>query len=90
LEGKVKEGLHDMERAIALHPEEWDAYFWKGMLLAYYYRGLPHGDQVMTMIEQSLAAGLPTQLLTPLYWLEKDLPDLFVKYVRPLLLRYDV
>ncbi len=90
LEGKVKEGLQEVEKAIPLDPQEWDAYFWKGMLLAYYYRRLPHADEVMTMIEQSLTVGLPSQLLTPLYWLEKDLPDLFVKYVRPLLLHYDV
>jgi len=44
----------------------------------------------MILIEKSLTAGLPPQLLTPLYWLEKDLPDLFVKYVKPLLLRYNV
>ena len=89
LEGKVKEGLKEVEKAIPLAPQEWDAYFWKGMLLAY-YRRLPHADEVMSMIEQSLQTGLPPQLLTPLYWLEKDLPDLFVKYARPLLLRYVV
>ncbi len=90
LEGKVKEGLQEMEKAIPLDPQEWDAYFWKGMLLAYYYRRLPRADKVMSMLEQSLTLGLPPQLLTPLYWLEKDLPDLFAKYARPLLLLYDV
>jgi len=90
LQGKMKEGLEEMEKAIPLDTQEWDAYFWKGMLLAYYYRGLHHSEEAMDSIEQSLAVGLPPVLLTPLYWLEKDLPDLFVKYTKPLLLRYDV
>jgi tetratricopeptide (TPR) repeat protein len=90
LGGKVKEGLEEVEKAFPLNPQEWDAYFWRGMLLAYYYRGQLHIEEAMTMIEQSLTVGLPPQLLIPLYWLEKDLPDLFVKYARTLLLRYDV
>jgi tetratricopeptide (TPR) repeat protein len=90
LGGRVKKGLEEVEKALPLDPQEWDAYFWKGILLAYYYRGQTHAEEVMTMIEQSLTVGLPPQLLTPLYWLEKDKPDLFVKYARSLLLRYDV
>jgi tetratricopeptide (TPR) repeat protein len=88
--GKVKEGLEEVEKAIPLEPHEWDAYFWKGMLLAYYYLRQPRLEEVMTMIEQSLAVGLPPQLLTPLYWFEKDIPDLFVEHARSLLLRYDI
>jgi tetratricopeptide (TPR) repeat protein len=89
LEGKVKKGLEEVEKAIPLNPQEWDAYFWNGMLIAY-YQGLPHADEAISMIQQSLTVGLPPQLLTPLYWLEKALPDLFVKYARPLLFRYNV
>ncbi len=90
LRGKVKEGLEEIERAILLDPEEWDAYFWKGMLSAYYYRGRFHIEETRAAIEQSLTKGLPPILLTPLYWLEKDLPDVFVNYAKPLLLRYEV
>ena len=90
LRGNVKEGLDEVEKAMQLDPQEWDAYFWKGMLSAYYYRGPSHAEGAITMIERSLAVGLPPILLTPLYWLEKDRPDLFVKYARPLLLQEDV
>ena len=89
LGGKVKEGLEEVEKAIPLDPQEWDAYFWKGMLLAY-YRGQSHAEKAVSMIKQSLAVGLPSILLTPLYWLEKDRPGLFVNYARPLLLQYNV
>jgi len=90
LRGRLKEGLGEVERAIALEPEEWDAYFWKGMLLAYYYQGKAHLEEAKAMIEQALSVGLPPMLLTPLYWLEKDRPDFFEKYARPLLERYGV
>jgi len=90
LRGNVKEGLDEVEKAMQLDPQEWDAYFWKGMLSAYYYRGPSHAEGAITMIERSLAVGLPPILLTPLYWLEKDRPDLFVKYARPLPLQEDV
>jgi hypothetical protein len=30
---------------------------------------------VMDAVEKALEVGLPPVLLTPLYWLEKDLPD---------------
>ena len=90
LRGKVKEGLKEVERAILLDTEGWDAYFWKGMLSAYYYRGRFHLEETRAAIEQSLTQGLPPILLTPLYWLESDLPDVFVNYAKPLLLRYEV
>jgi len=89
LRGKVKEGLEEVEKAIPLDPGEWDAYFWKGMLLAY-YRGLSSAEEAVNIIEQSLALGLPPVLLTPLYWLEEDRPDLFAKYLRSLLLQYEM
>ena len=90
LGGKVREGLEDVEKAIPLDQQEYDAYFWKGILLAYYYRGRSHAGEALTLIEKSLTLGLPPPLLTPLYWLEKDIPDLFVKYLRPLLLQYEI
>ena len=33
---------------------------------------------------------MPPVLLTPLYWLEKDAPEFFVQYAKPLLDKYDV
>jgi len=50
--GRLKEGLVEIERAIQLEPEEWDAYFWKGMLCAYYYRGQSHDREAMELIEK--------------------------------------
>src|SRR5258708_3777846 len=67
LRGKLKEGLEEVEKAITSLPEEWDAYFWKGMLCAYYYQ---KGDQrAIDAVEGSLERGLTTLLLLQLYWL---------------------
>ncbi|HEU5227232.1 MAG TPA: tetratricopeptide repeat protein, partial [Ktedonobacteraceae bacterium] len=90
LRGKGKEGLAEMEKAILLEPIGWSAYFWKGMLLLYYYRGVSRDRDALVSIEQALALGLPPILLTPLYWFEHDRPDLFEKELRLLLERYGV
>ena len=45
---------------------------------------------VMDAVEKALEVGLPPVLLTPLYWLEKDLPDFYAQHAAPLLARYDV
>ena len=85
LRGRIKEGLLELERAIDLEPDFSEAYFWKGMLCTYYYRGRYQG--AIEAIEKSLVVreGLPPVLLMPLYWLEKDRPDFFEQYARPLL-----
>jgi WD40 repeat protein/Tfp pilus assembly protein PilF len=90
LRGKVKEGMEEVEKAIPLAPNEWDAYFWKGMLYAYFYQGKARSAEALAAIEQALAGGLPPVLLVPLYWFEKDRPNFFVKYVKPLLERLKV
>jgi tetratricopeptide (TPR) repeat protein len=90
LRGKVKEGLIEVEKAIPLAPKEWDAYFWKGLLAAYYYRGKTLNTTPKDVIEQSLDVGLPPILLAPLYWLEKDAPEIFEKQMKPLLLQYNI
>jgi hypothetical protein len=41
-------------------------------------------------IEKALGVGLPPVLLMPLYWLERDRPDFFGEYARPLLEKYGV
>jgi hypothetical protein len=65
-----------------------DAYFWKGLLLAYYYRGKSHAAEVVESIERAVQDGLPPILLTPLYWLEKDTPAFFTQRIQPLLQKY--
>ncbi|HVB24757.1 MAG TPA: tetratricopeptide repeat protein [Ktedonobacteraceae bacterium] len=86
LRGELLKGLSELEKAIPIEPEEWDAYFWKGMLCAYYYRG--RHQMVAEAIEKALEVELPPILLTPLYWLETDRPEFFEQYARPLLERY--
>jgi len=88
LRGKLREGLAELEQAIQLEPEHWDSYFWKGMLCAYYYRG--RNLVAIEAVEKALEVGLPPVLLTPLHWLEKDLPDFYEKHAAPLLARYEV
>ena len=84
LHNKLKEGLAELEHAISLEPEEWDAYFWKGMIYAY----LGRNSMAIEAINTALAVGLPPLLLAPLYWLENDRPNFFSEYAAPLLLRY--
>ena len=88
LRGKLKEGLEEMEQAILLIPDMWEAHFWKGILRAYYYRRQSHDKETMVAIEKALELAMPPVLLTPLYWLEQDHPDFFARCARPLLERY--
>jgi tetratricopeptide (TPR) repeat protein len=95
LRGKLKEGLAEIEKAIPIEPDQIDAYFWKGMLCAYYYRGSSAGKDNMAMeaIEKALnagALGLPPVLLTPWYWLERDNRGFFERCANPLLEKYEV
>ncbi|GHO56758.1 hypothetical protein [Ktedonobacter robiniae] len=88
LRGKLKAGLEELEKAIQARTTLEDAFFWKGMLCAYYYRGRPH--LAIEAIEHALAHNLPPVLLRPLYWLREDNPAFFEQYARPLLERYGV
>ncbi len=88
LRGKLKDGLPELDAAINTHSRKYNAYFWKGMLCAYFYRG--RHQQALEAIEKALELGMPPILLTPLYWLEKDVPEFFVQYAKPLLDKYDV
>jgi tetratricopeptide (TPR) repeat protein len=88
LRDKLKEGLVELDRAIRLEPKSWDAYFWKGMLCAYYYQG--RHQVVVELIEKSLELDLPPALLTPLYWLKNDRSNLFMKHLKSLLAQYDM
>ena len=88
LSNKLQEGLAMLEQAISLEPEEYDAYFWKGMICAYM-----DGDQNLTAVEalkKALAIGLPTVLLAPLHWLERDRPDFYKDCVIALLNEYEI
>ena len=86
IEGKLKEGLVELQRAILLEPREWDAHFWKGMICAYLGRNI----EAIEAIKKSLDVDLPPILLGPLRWLEKDRPEFFEKYAAPLLKEFEV
>ncbi|MBA2681925.1 MAG: tetratricopeptide repeat protein [Ktedonobacteraceae bacterium] len=86
LRGNIKEGLALLEQILQHHPDSQDTHFWYGMLSASYHPYRP--QPAITAIEKALEYGMPPILLTPLYWLEKDRPDFFQHYARPLLDRY--
>ncbi len=90
LHGQGKEGLEELEKAILIEPEAGDAHFWKGMLSAYYHQGTSRAEAALMAIEQSLKHDLPPILLTPLYWLKKDRPSIFEKYMKTLLTQYEI
>ncbi len=85
LQGKLRQGLALLDQAISLEAEEYDAYFWKGMLFAYYAPGQP--ERAKEWIQKALEKKLPPILLTPLYWLRADHPAVF-EHLRGLLEQY--
>ncbi len=88
LRGRLKEGLAKLDEALQVSPESQDDNFWKGIFSAYY--GQSHPEIAFEVIEKALADGLPPVLLTPLYWLQKDKPQFFAQYAKPLLESYRV
>ena len=88
IDNKLKEGLLELDKAIQIEPERSDAYFWKGMLCAYYYQ--ERYQMALEAIRKALEMGVVPILLTPLYWLEADIPEFFEQYAKPLLERYGV
>ncbi len=90
LRGRVKDGLKQMEQAIQLEPERRSAFFWKGMLSLYYYQKAAAYEEAIKAIKQALVLDMPPIFLTPLYWLEKDKPEVFEQYIKPLLVEYDM
>ena len=86
LNDKLYEGLAELEQALQRNPSLEDAYFWKGMFHAY----LGQDSIAAEAINRALEAGLPPILLTPLYWLEQDRPQFYLKYASPLLILYDI
>lgn len=78
--------LEEMELAIQGEPEEYDHYFWQGMIFAYQKDTLKARDA----FEKALATGLPPLLLKPLYWLKPVAPQFFETYAAPLLAGADL
>jgi tetratricopeptide (TPR) repeat protein len=72
--------LEEMDQAIQIQPEEYDHYFWKGMIYAYHQ----DTDMAQAAFEKALALDLPPLLLKPLYWLKTATPQFFEAYAAPL------
>ncbi len=94
LRGHLEEAMAELEQATLLDPnqwdpdpyfQQWDPYFWKGMICA----SLRRDEEAIAAIEKSLELGLPPVLLAPLRWLEPERPDFYEKFVIPLLARYE-
>lgn len=75
IRGQFEQGLKKLAQALALQPEQFHAYFWKGMLLA--YQTPEHPEYAKEGIENALTLGMPQILLMPLYWLQSDYPDCY-------------
>ena len=75
-----------LAQAFHQKPEQWDTYFWQGIILAYYRQT----EEAKRSINQALDLDLPPVLLIPLYWLEHVVPRFFQAYARPLLNEYDL
>jgi hypothetical protein len=73
--------LGELELAIRMEPEEWDHYFWKGMICCYYQ------DTVMAQdaLEKAQTVGLPPMFTKPLFWLKRVAPEFFETYAALLL-----
>jgi tetratricopeptide (TPR) repeat protein len=82
-QGHSEAALLELERAIKLEPDRWDAYFWKGMACA----SLGDDAHAIAAIEKACALELPPVLLAPLYWLAQERPDFYEKQAVPLITR---
>ena len=85
LRKQYSKALAEVDQALTLEPDEWDACFWKSMICA----ALKRDDDAVAALDQALANGLPPVLLAPLHWLEHPRPDFYRKHAIPVLVRND-
>jgi len=77
----LAEAIAEINTAIDIDPQQWDHYFWKGII--YGYRGDP--TKAMIALNAALAKDIPPMLLRPLYWFETASPGFFASHLLPLL-----
>lgn len=77
----TKQAVIALEQSCQEAPDDWDGYFWLTLAAAYYNRT----DVAETALHHAIERDVPTALLYPLFWLEKDRPNFFQKKVLPLL-----
>ncbi|GCF11829.1 tetratricopeptide repeat protein [Dictyobacter arantiisoli] len=68
--------LQELEYALTLNAEKWDAYFWKGMISA----SLAHEDEALASLQRAVALKIPAVLLSPLHWLQHEHADFYIKH----------
>jgi tetratricopeptide (TPR) repeat protein len=73
--------LVEIEHAILMAPDQWDHYFWKGMICCYYKNTI----MAQEAFEKARVANIPSLFLKPLYWLKTVTPQFFETYIAPLL-----
>lgn len=86
LNRRLAEATTEIAQSIAREPDNWDGYFWAGLVAA----SSGQEQEAKTAIEKALALKLPPVLLTPLRWLEQDQPAFYSDYAAPLLARYQL
>ncbi len=99
LQKEFKQALTELQHATTLHYDEnwqdfqdfdywreWDTHFWVGMV----YISLYQEEEARIAIEKALALEMPPILLKPLSWFERERPELYEKFVKPLLDTYKV
>ncbi len=84
LQERFEQARIELEQAIPLEQEPWEAYFWLGMVEV----SLRRDDIAIDIVENALKIGLPPVLLTPLRWLEQERSDFYEKYIVPMFSRY--
>ena len=86
LRNDYSDSIAQLERSIQSGKSVEDAYFWKGLFCAY----LGQNAEATQAVTQALEAGLPPVLLTPLYWLEQERPEMYQSCAEPFLAQYGV
>jgi tetratricopeptide (TPR) repeat protein len=86
LRSDYSNSITQLERALQLVRPVEEVYFWKGLFHAY----LGQEAETTQAIKQALEAGSPPALLTPLYWLEQERPEMYQAVAVPFLVQYGV
>jgi tetratricopeptide (TPR) repeat protein len=86
LKDNPSEALVELDKAIQLALEAQETPFWKGVACAY----LERYEDAVDAIQTSLANDMPPILLSPLKWLEKDVPNFYFQYGQHLLLEHEI
>jgi tetratricopeptide (TPR) repeat protein len=88
LRGDLEAGLDMLEKITSQQPFlVYSTQFWKGMFNAYHSR---NPEIAMKMILDAIDRGMPSILLIPLYWLERDKQEFFETYALPVLKAHNI